>query len=75
MKLTRTVLYLFFLTTLVQCAKPGTPTGGAKDSIPPRLVNASPKMKTTEFDKTEIRLNFDWLNQISNKQSTVNQKI
>ena len=59
MKLTRTVLYLFFLTTLVQCAKPGTPTGGAKDSIPPRLVNASPKMKTTEFDKTEIRLNFD----------------
>ena len=59
MKLTRTILYLFFLTTLVQCAKPGTPTGGAKDSIPPRLINASPKMKTTEFDKTEIRLNFD----------------
>lgn len=41
------------------CAKKGTPTGGAKDSIPPVLVNASPKQNTLFFDKNEITLTFD----------------
>lgn len=47
------------LSILVQCAKPGSPTGGPKDSIPPRLINASPKLNTVQFDKSEIRLTFD----------------
>jgi uncharacterized protein (DUF2141 family) len=50
---------LLMLSILVQCAKPGSPTGGPKDSIPPRLINASPKLNTVQFDKSEIRLTFD----------------
>jgi len=50
---------LLMLSILVQCAKPGSPTGGPKDSIPPRLINASPKLNTVQFDKSEIRLSFD----------------
>ena len=41
------------------CAKRGTPTGGLVDSIPPVLVNASPKINSTNFDSEEIRLTFD----------------
>jgi len=59
MKIVSTVFALWLLLLLVQCAKPGSPTGGPKDSIPPRLINASPKMKTVNFDKNEIRLTFD----------------
>ena len=41
------VYILFSLIILFGCAKRGTPTGGPKDSIPPVLVNASPKLNST----------------------------
>ena len=41
------------------CAKRGSPTGGPIDSIPPILVNASPKLNSINFDSEEIRLTFD----------------
>ena len=41
------------------CAKRGSPTGGPIDSIPPVLINASPKINSTNFDSKEIRLTFD----------------
>ena len=47
------------LINTIQCAKRATPTGGPKDSLPPIMVNASPKMNTTFFDKEEITLTFD----------------
>ena len=47
------------LLNTIQCAKRATPTGGPKDSLPPIMVNASPKMNTTFFDKEEITLTFD----------------
>ncbi len=59
MKWTQILYCLSMLTLLVECAKPGSPTGGPKDSIPPRLINASPKLNTVQFDKSEIRLTFD----------------
>ena len=56
------VYILFSLIILFGCAKRGTPTGGPKDSIPPILVNASPKLNSTNFDSEEIRLTFDeWI--------------
>ena len=42
------------LLNTIQCAKRATPTGGPRDSLPPIMVNASPKMNTTFFDKEEI---------------------
>ena len=41
------------------CAKRGSPTGGPVDSIPPVLINASPKINSINFDSKEIRLTFD----------------
>ena len=56
------VYILFSLIILFGCAKRGTPTGGPKDSIPPVLVNASPKLYSTNFDSEEIRLTFnEWI--------------
>lgn len=45
--------------TFIKCGQRGTLTGGPKDSIPPILINASPKMNTVHFDRDEIRLTFD----------------
>lgn len=41
------------------CAKRGSPSGGPVDSIPPVLINASPKINSTNFDSKEIRLTFN----------------
>ena len=41
------------------CAKRGSPTGGPVDSIPPVLINASPKINSINFESKEIRLTFD----------------
>ncbi len=54
-RLSLLILSLFF----VQCAKKGTPTGGKKDTIPPKFVNASPENFTTNFNKDEIRIYFN----------------
>lgn len=52
--------FLILLAGLtMQCAKRGAPTGGPIDSLPPVLVNASPKMNTTFFDKEKFVLTFD----------------
>ena len=52
------ILMLFFLA-FTDCAKKGTPSGGAKDSIPPVIVRSIPENFTTSFNQTEIRVSFD----------------
>ena len=42
------------ILNVIKCAKRATPTGGPKDSIPPQLINANPKLNTTFFDKEEF---------------------
>lgn len=53
------ILLSLLLLCTVKCAKRASPTGGPRDSIPPRLINASPKLKTTFFDKESFTLTFD----------------
>ena len=43
----------------VGCAKRASPTGGPRDSLPAVLINSSPKINTTFFDKDQIILTFD----------------
>ena len=55
---------IYFLLSLViislfQCARRSLPTGGLKDTLPPVMVNASPKMNTIFFDKEKITITFD----------------
>ena len=53
--------FLFFLivVSLTQCARKSAPTGGLKDTLPPVMINASPKMNTVFFDKEKITITFD----------------
>ena len=53
------IFFLSILFIISGCAKRGSPTGGPKDTIPPVLVNANPKLNSTFFDSDEIRLTFD----------------
>ena len=59
----RNLIYFLISILLINgCAKRGSPTGGPKDSIPPILVNANPKLNSTNFNEEEIRLTFDeWI--------------
>lgn len=50
---------LIALTTGVGCANIVPPSGGPRDSLPPRLVRASPKDSTTHFRGKKIELEFD----------------
>ncbi|MEC9195661.1 MAG: Ig-like domain-containing protein, partial [Bacteroidota bacterium] len=49
-------LIMVFLT---QYARKSIPTGGLKDTLPPIMINASPKMNTVFFDKEKIIITFD----------------
>ncbi len=53
--------FLFFLTVVsfTQCARKSAPTGGLKDTLPPVMINAFPKMNTVFFDKKKITITFD----------------
>lgn len=53
------VSLLLILFGFFGCAKRGAPTGGPIDSIPPVLINASPMLNTTFFDKEKFVLTFD----------------
>lgn len=56
----RILLYIIFTALLfTSCAKRGTITGGAKDSIPPYIVRSSPANMSTEFKGSEIRIDFN----------------
>lgn len=54
--------YIFFFWVAIftlQCARRSTPTGGLKDTLPPVMTHASPKMNTVFFDQEKITITFD----------------
>ena len=55
----RIFFHFALLFLIMSCARRSSPTGGLKDSIPPELLRAYPKMNSTFFDKDEIELVFD----------------
>lgn len=56
-----TILLLIWVAWFIpiSCAQRGRPDGGPKDTIPPSFVDADPPNFSTNFDKEEIRMNFD----------------
>lgn len=58
-KLINTGLFLFLFLTLLNCAKRGSPTGGEKDIIPPKMISAEPDTSSTNFKEKRIRIYFD----------------
>ena len=58
-KIGKYFLILMTAVSISQCARISTPTGGLKDTLPPVMINASPKMNTVFFDKEKITITFD----------------
>jgi len=57
---TASIVVIYFISiTGTGCAQIGAPTGGPRDSLPPELVNALPKLMTTNFKGNKIILNFN----------------
>ncbi len=54
------ILFIFVISSLfLNCARRGTPIGGPKDSIPPVLVKAIPKIESVNFKAEKIKIYFD----------------
>ena len=53
------------------CAQIGAPTGGPRDSIPPRLVSASPKLNSTNVTGNKITLTFNEYVEVRETQTNV----
>ncbi|WP_247237961.1 Ig-like domain-containing protein [Telluribacter sp. SYSU D00476] len=52
-------LALLVLVTLARCAQQVAPTGGEKDTVPPKLVLSTPENKALNFKGKSIELLFD----------------
>ena len=50
---------LYFGLLLLSCAQPRLPTGGPKDTIPPRLLYSMPEPGAVNYSKKRITLVFD----------------
>ncbi len=59
------------ITGITGCAQIGYPSGGAKDSLPPVLVNAFPPEGTTNFKDNKITLVFDEYIEVQDIQSNL----
>lgn len=69
---TTVVLISCFISFLVTgCAQIGAPTGGPKDSIPPELVSATPKLLSTNFTGNKITLIFNEYVDVKDIQTNV----
>ncbi|NER14474.1 hypothetical protein GWK08_13555 [Leptobacterium flavescens] len=67
-KIVRIGLFFAMLISLINCAKRGTPSGGARDTTPPKIVRASPELNSTNFDAKRIRIYFDEYVKLNNLQ-------
>jgi hypothetical protein len=75
---TRILFTLFIISILFAlatgntgCGQIGMPTGGPKDSIPPRLLSASPKLKSTNVTGNKITLTFNEYVDLKEPQTNV----
>jgi uncharacterized protein (DUF2141 family) len=68
-------LYLigvFCLATLVSgCASMQSPTGGPKDTIPPKVIQENPKNFTKNFTAQKIEINFSEFVKLSNEYTEI----
>ena len=63
---------VFFIAVAVSgCAQIGSPTGGPRDTIPPVLVSAYPKIMATNFKGNKITLQFNEYIDVQDVQTNV----
>jgi|ERR1035437_636193 uncharacterized protein (DUF2141 family) len=59
MKLIQSLFSVFIILIIASCANIVSPTGGPKDTTPPKLVKAHPDTFATHFNTDQIRIDFD----------------
>lgn len=64
-------LILFWLIGLSSCAVVRAPTGGPRDTLPPRLLGSIPRNYTKEFKGNDVELIFDEFIKIKDQSSSV----
>ncbi len=55
----RLIILTFIVALIVSCANRGTPSGGEKDIVAPKIIRSVPENFTTNFTAKEIRIYFD----------------
>ena len=66
------VLFIYFISvTGSGCAQIGAPTGGPRDSLPPILISANPKVLSTNFKANKITLVFNEYIDVQEVQTNV----
>lgn len=53
------LILLSLLVALTGCAKQGFPSGGPKDSAPPKALGSTPPNETRHFDRQQFYIEFD----------------
>ncbi|HMK05193.1 MAG TPA: Ig-like domain-containing protein [Ferruginibacter sp.] len=64
-------IYTIIITLPAGCAQIGAPTGGPKDSLPPRLVSSTPEPNSTNISTNRITLNFNEYVELREAQTNV----
>ena len=62
---------LIVLLLLAGCAKISAPTGGPKDTTPPKVAKMEPADGTVRFDEKQIRIHFDEFVTLNNPSENV----
>ena len=52
---------IFTLIIIIQCANPGSPSGGPKDEFPPVMLSSTPENSSINFNSEKIVMKFDEL--------------
>ena len=52
-------LFLFSGFFLARCARPGTPAGGPKDEVPPKVISAIPANRSVFFNSKDATITFN----------------
>lgn len=68
-KLTAFIFLFFIATSLWQCARKGSPSGGPKDITPPQLIRTEPDSMTINFKSNKFRMYFDELVKLEDIQN------
>lgn len=67
----KNIIVFLALAYLIGCAKPASPTGGPRDTEPPKLLQESEPNFQTNFNKKKIVLHFDEFVQLSNPSKEI----
>lgn len=55
----------------MRCANPAAPSGGPRDSIPPKILRMTPKNYSTNFKAAKVYIEFDEYIQLKDAQKEI----